>query len=59
MSCPVDTDMVMVSSGYATGMMGRAPPPFSCRPKAIFNDYAGYWEMRKGASEGTAYSNAR
>lgn len=59
MSCPVDTNMVMVSSGYATVMIGRAPPPFSCRPKANPNDYAGYWDTRLGASSKTAYSNAR
>jgi len=59
MSCPVDDQMEMVSSGYASAMSGRAPPPFFCRPKASSNDYAGYWDRHDGASSSTAYSNAR
>ena len=58
MSCPVDVNMDVVSSGYSTMMMGRAPPPFSCRPKLYSADYAGYWDLRTGASSKTAYSNA-
>ncbi|KAL7531969.1 hypothetical protein ACHAXR_004339 [Thalassiosira sp. AJA248-18] len=58
MSCPVDVNMKMTSSGYSTNMMGRAPPPFSCKPKAHAYDYAGYWDGRSGASSKTAYSNA-
>jgi len=59
MSCPVDVNMEVVSSGYSTGMMGRAPPPFSCGPKAHSADYSGYWESKTGTSSKTAYSNAR
>jgi len=54
----VDVNMEMVSSGYSTSMIGRAPPPFSCRPRSDSNDYAGYWDARTGASSNTAYSNA-
>lgn len=61
MGCPhpVDTDMIAVSSGFATSQMGRAPPPFSCRPKDGPNDYAGYWNRRDGVSTKEAYANAR
>jgi len=62
MSCPVDTDMVVVSSGFGSMMIGRAPPPFSCGPKASESDYAGYWDTRcpnKQCRVDTAYSNAR
>ena len=61
MSCPVDTDMVVVSSGFGSMMIGRAPPPFSCGPKASESDYAGYWDTRcpnKQCRVDTAYSNA-
>lgn len=43
MSCPVDVNMRVTSSGYSTNMMGRQPPPFSCRPKRNDWDYAGFW----------------
>lgn len=59
MSCPVDENMEIVSSGYSTGLMGRAPPPFSCRPKANSADYAGYWDGRTGVSSNSAYSNGQ
>ncbi|KAL7550775.1 hypothetical protein ACHAWF_015068 [Thalassiosira exigua] len=59
MSCPVDPNMKMVSTGYSTEMLGRAPPPFSCGPKEHFYDYAGYWDAQTGQSSQTAYSNAR
>ena len=58
MSCPVDMNMNVVSSGYSTNVMGRAPPPFSCKPKEDEMDYAGYWDSVTGASSLTAYSNA-
>ena len=41
-SCPVDLEMDVVSSSHSTGMRGRQPPPFSCRPKRDENDFAGY-----------------
>ena len=58
MSCPVDTSMNVVSSGYSTNMIGRAPPPFSCRPQTDASDYAGYWDMIDGTSSNSAYGNA-
>lgn len=59
MSCPVDISMEIVSAGYSSMMDGRAPPPFSCRPKADSADYAGYWDVETGLSSETAFSNAR
>jgi len=59
MSCPVVDKMEMVSSGYASAVSGRAPPPFFCKPKDFSNDYAGYWDRYDGVSSATAYSNAR
>jgi len=59
MSCPVVSNMESVSSGYAAGMSGRAPPPFFCRPKERFDDYAGYWDRFTGMSSNSAYANAR
>ena len=58
MACPVDTNMNVVSVGYSTNMMGRAPPPFSCRPKSSASDYAGFWDLMNGQSSNSAYSNA-
>lgn len=57
MTCPVDASMEIVSSGYSSIMVGRAPPPFSCRPTTDSADYAGYWDVETGLSSQTAYSN--
>lgn len=59
MSCPVDANMEVTSSGFAAAVQGRAPPPFSCRPKAHSGDYAGYWDSITGLSSKTAYANAK
>lgn len=58
MSCIVDTSMEIVSAGASTVMVGRAPPPFSCRPKTNPFDYAGYWDVEMGLATSTAYSNS-
>lgn len=48
MSCDVDVNMVVVSSSTSINQGGRPPPPLSCRPKADWSDYAGYWDSRTG-----------
>ncbi len=48
MSCDVDVNMVVVSSSTSISQGGRPPPPLSCRPKADWSDYAGYWDSRTG-----------
>ena len=58
MSCNVDTSMEIVSAGASSLMVGRAPPPFSCRPKTDPFDYAGYWDVETGLATSTAYSNS-
>jgi hypothetical protein len=59
MSCNVDTSMEIVSSESSSSVMvGRAPPPFSCRPKTDPFDYAGYWDVQTGLATSTAYSNS-
>lgn len=48
MSCDVNVNMVVVSSSTSINQGGRPPPPLSCRPKADWSDYAGYWDSRTG-----------
>ena len=48
MSCDVDVNMVVVSSSTSINQGGRPPPPLSCRPKADWSDYAGYWDSKTG-----------
>mmetsp|Transcript_18807 Transcript_18807/g.44064 ORF Transcript_18807/g.44064 Transcript_18807/m.44064 type:complete len:610 (-) Transcript_18807:98-1927(-) len=57
-SCPVDLEMDVVSSSHSTGIRGRHPPPFFCRPKKDENDFAGYWDRSTGMSSNSAYGNA-
>lgn len=58
MSCNVDRSMEIVSAGASSVMVGRAPPPFSCRPKTDSFDYAGYWDVDTGIATSTEYSNS-
>jgi len=53
MSCNVDNNMVIVSSSTAISQVGRPPPPLSCRPKADWTDYAGFWDSRTGQASTT------
>lgn len=59
MSCTVDRRMEIISAGHtSSASVGRAPPPFSCRPKIDSTDYAGYWDVKTCLASNTAYSNA-
>jgi len=57
MSCDVNVDMVVVSSSTSINQGGRPPPPLSCRPKADWSDYAGYWDSRTGQASSNPYAN--
>jgi len=57
MSCDVDVNMVVVSSSTSINQGGRPPPPLSCRPKADWSDYAGYWDSRTGQASTNPYAN--
>jgi len=57
MSCDVDVNMVVVSSSTSISQGGRPPPPLSCRPKADWSDYAGYWDSRTGQASTNPYAN--
>ena len=47
MSCTVDRRMEIISAGHtSSASVGRAPPPFSCRPKIDSTDYTGYWDVK-------------